>query len=184
MGSRANRKLDYMDYLATPSDGRRHEILDGALHVTPAPTPRHQWVSWGLERQLADYFHKRGLGKMFHAPIDVILTDGDIVQPDIVVCERTQVSARGIEGIPLIVLEILSPSTRKHDLELKAQRYAKLGVPHYWIVDPEAKRVDCHRLEENRYPRIAGAEGQSSFVHPDWRGLVIDLVELWDDLPG
>lgn len=179
MGSELKRKLDYSDYAAAPDDGRRYEILDGGLFVTPAPSPAHQRISRRLERLLESYFHGAA-GEMFHAPIDVILASGDIVQPDIViVSDPAQVSERGIEGPPLIVVEILSPSTREHDLGMKAGRYAELGVRHYWVVDPDARRVDCHRLEAGEFRRVAGDEGEAVLEHPEWPGLVIDLAALW-----
>ena len=84
MGSELRRKLDYSDYVAAPADGKRYEILEGDLVVTPAPSPAHQRISRRLERQLKAYFHG-STGEMFHAPIDLILASGDIVQPDIVV---------------------------------------------------------------------------------------------------
>jgi len=180
MGPELHRKLDYSDYLVTPADGKRYEIVEGELFVTPAPSPAHQRISRGLERQLESFFHGRAAGEMFHAPIDLILTSGDIVQPDIViVADPGQVSERGIEGAPLIVVEILSPSTRRHDLGLKARRYAEIGVLHYWIVDPDAKRLDCRRLEAGGFRRVATASGDTTLEHPDWNGLVIDLAALW-----
>lgn len=179
MGSELKRTLDYTDYAAAPADGRRYEILDGGLVVTPAPSPAHQRISRRLERQLDAYF-RDARGEMFHAPIDVILSPGDVVQPDIViVSDPGQVSERGIEEAPLIVVEILSPSTREHDLGLKAQRYAEHGVRHYWVVDPEAKRLDCHRLEAGGYRCIATGEGDAVLAHPDWSGLSIELSRLW-----
>ncbi|MDX1389673.1 MAG: Uma2 family endonuclease [Acidobacteriota bacterium] len=179
MGSELKQKLDYSDYVSAPDDGNRYEILRGTLLVTPAPSPLHQRISRRLERWIEAYFHGPA-GEMFHAPIDLILASGDIVQPDIVVvADPAQVSDRGIEGPPLIVVEILSPSTRERDLGLKAQRYAELGVPHYWTVDPEARRLDCHRLKDGRYRRAVCGQGRAVVEHPDWEGLVLDLAELW-----
>ncbi len=180
MGPELKRKLDYSDYLATPDDGKRYEIVEGELYVTPAPSGTHQRISGRLERQIADFFHARSLGEMLHAPIDVILTSGDIVQPDIVVVSNPlQVSKRGIEGAPLLVAEILSPSTRERDQGLKARRYAELGVQHYWIVDPEARRLDCYRLEAGAFKHVAQAEGDAELEHPAWEGLALDLAALW-----
>jgi Uma2 family endonuclease len=179
VGSELKRRLDYSDYSAAPADGKRYEILDGGPVVTPAPSPAHQRISRRLERQIEAYFHGSA-GEMFHAPIDLILATGDIVQPDIVVVSNPgQVSKRGIEGPPLLIVEILSPSTRDNDLGLKARRYAELGVAHYWIVDPEAKKLDCHRLEAGEFRRVAGANGDALVRHPDWDGCEIDLAALW-----
>src|SRR5687767_12118987 len=91
--------LDYSDYAAILPDGNRYEILEGELYVTPAPNPLHQRVSKRLQRQLEDYFEGRSLGEVFNAPIDVILTPHDVVQPDlVVVTDAGRISQRGIEG--------------------------------------------------------------------------------------
>lgn len=180
MGHRLERKLDYTDYAAIPDDEKRYEIADGSLLVTPSPTPSHQRVSRRLLGQMADFFEPRSIGEVFYAPVDLILSNHDVFVPDlVVVSDPSAVSARGIEGPPLLVVEILSPSTERHDRGVKSRRYAELGVRHYWIVDPERRRVECHRLAGSVYERVAGAEGNSSLHHPDWEGLRIELAALW-----
>ncbi len=180
MDTGVKAKLDYTDYVAAPDDGMRYEILRGDLLVTPAPSTQHQRVSWRLERELDEYFRTRGLGEMFHAPISVILTDRDVVEPDIVVvADPRQVSPRGIEGAPLLVVEILSPSTAARDRGVKALRYAELGVAHYWLVDPDARSVECFRSEAGDFRAAASARGAAILNHPDWDGLTIDLGTLW-----
>jgi len=171
--------LDYDDYARIPPDGKRYEILEGDVHVTPAPSPLHQWVSKRLQRQLEDYFEARGLGRVFNAPIDVILTPHDVVQPDLVlVTDPAQVSPRGIEGAPTLVAEVLSPATLAYDRATKSRRYAALGVPHLWLVDPESRRLDCFRLEGQAYRPVLEAEGDRVVEHPDWPGLAIRLADL------
>jgi len=180
MRSELKQKLDYSDYAAIPPDGNRYEILSGELYVTPAPSPLHQRISKRLQRQLEDFFEARELGEVFNAPIDLILTARDVVQPDLlVVADARQISAHGIEGPPLLVVEILSPSTRDTDSSVKARRYAQLGVSHYWLVDPDAKSVTCHRLEAGVFRSIVRARGNRSLTHPDWDGLVVDLEVVW-----
>ncbi len=173
-------KLDYSDYVQIPSDGKRYELLEGELHVTPAPSPLHQRVSKRLQRMLEVYFEHTGLGEVFNAPIDVILTNQDVVQPDLVlVTNPAQISSRGIEGPPLLFVEVLSPSTRGYDRTAKAQRYATLGVRHYWIVDPEDHQVECYRVREATYELVANAKGSSVLTHPDWPELHLPLADLW-----
>jgi Uma2 family endonuclease len=171
--------LDYDDYAAIPPDGKRWELLDGDVHVTPAPSPLHQWVSKRLQRQLEAYFEARGLGRVYNAPIDVILTPHDVVQPDlVVVTDLGQVSTRGIEGAPTLLVEVLSPTTLLYDRTTKARRYAALGVPHFWLVEPEPRRIECYRLEGAEYQRVAVAERDATVESPDWPGLVIRLGDL------
>jgi Uma2 family endonuclease len=172
--------LDYDDYAAIPPDGKRYELLEGDVHVTPAPSPGHQWVSKKLQRQLEDYFETRGIGKVFDAPIDVILTRNDVVQPDIVVVtDPAQISARGIEGPPALLVEVLSPGTETYDRATKSRRYAALGVRHFWLVDPRARRLECYRLDGPMWTRLFEGEVGGVFEHPDWPGLAIRLDGLW-----
>ena len=179
MSTGLKQKLDYDDYAGIPPDRNRYEILDGELYVTPAPSPLHQRVSKRLQRQLEAYFEARGLGEVFNAPIDLILTRHDVVQPDlVVVTDPAQVSPRGIEGSPALVVEVLSPTTRAQDRTVKARRYAALGVPHYWILDPEGCRLECYGAEAGSYALVAQAEGSATLSHPDWPGLTLTLADL------
>jgi len=174
------QKLDYDDYARIPPDRNRWEILEGDLHVTPAPSPLHQRVSKRLQRQLEGYFETRGLGEVFNAPIDLILTPHDVVQPDlVVVTDPNRLSTRGIEGTAALVVEVLSPSTLDHDRTTKARRYAALGIPHYWLVDPAGSCIECYRAEAGGYRLVVEGHGESSLAHPDWPGLTLALADLW-----
>jgi len=179
-----NRKFDYSDIVARDGDGKRYELVDGELLVNPAPSLIHQRVSRRLQRQLEDYFHSRRLGEVFNSPLDVILTRHDVFEPDLlVVGDPSHTTARGVEKPPLLVVEILSPSTRKVDRGVKFRRYGELGVPHCWIVDPDGKSVECYRLESRGYRLVIEGEGDATLNHPDWEGLVIDLAGLWRQFP-
>ncbi len=148
--------------------------------MTPAPSPLHQRVSKRLQRQLEQFFEAGGRGEVFNAPIDVILSTHDVVQPDlVVVTEPSQISSRGIEGPPALLVEVLSPSSRQTDRSAKSKRYEALGCPHYWIVDPDARRVECYRVAGREYAPVVDAEGNATLAHPDWQGLTIDLGMLW-----
>jgi Uma2 family endonuclease len=172
--------LEYQDYASMPADGKIYEVLDGDLSVTPAPSPHHQRTSKRLQRQLEDYFETGRMGEIFDAPIDVILSRHDIVQPDLVlVTDPSLVSGRGIEGAPTLLVEVLSPSSTRQDRVVKARRYAALGVPHYWMVDPDARRVECYRARQGAYALVAAAEGEAALEHTDWPGLTIRFAELW-----
>ncbi len=173
-------KLNYSDLQVTADDGRRYELVRGELLVTPSPTPLHQRILKRLHLVMVGYFESRSIGEVFFAPVDLILTNQDVFVPDLlVVADPGHVSRRGIEAPPLLVAEILSPSTRKQDRGLKARRYAELGVSHYWIVDPDGKRVECYRLEDGVFRQRIEAEGDTTLEHPDWPGLVVDLAALW-----
>jgi Uma2 family endonuclease len=180
MAPELERKLEYSDLQVTPDDGRRYELVRGELLVSPSPTPTHQRVLKRLHLALVEYFEGRALGEVFFAPVDLILTNHDVFVPDLlVVGDPSSVSGRGIEAPPLLVVEILSPSTRKQDRGLKAQRYRELGVRHYWIVDPDGRRIECLRSEGRAFRTRLEAEGDATIEHPDWPGLIVDLGALW-----
>jgi Uma2 family endonuclease len=174
------QKLDYDDLTHIPPDRLRYELSEGGLHVTPAPSPRHQWISKQLQRQLETYFEAQGIGRVFNAPIDVILTPEDVFEPDlVVVTNRSQITRRGIEGPPALVVEVLSSSTSAYDRTTKSSRYAALGINHYWIVDEVTLSVECYRRGEAGYEAVARHTGNTTFSHPDFTGLSIDTTPLW-----
>jgi len=171
-------RLDYDDYCAIPPDGKRYELLDGQVQVTPAPSPLHQRLVLRLARALQDHFEEPA--EVFVSPIDVILTPHDVVQPDlVVVTDPSQVSTRGIEGAPLLVIEVLSPATTVYDRTTKAQRYAALGIPHYWLVDPETRSIQCFRRREAAYQPVGSFGPEDTLTHPDFPDLRLGLAALW-----
>ena len=174
--------LEYRDYAALPNDGRRYEIHDGELSVTAAPSPRHQDVVLNVATVLRAHVSERGLGRVFVAPIDVILSDTSIVQPDIVYVATDRlalISGRGIESAPTLVVEVLSPSTTVSDRNTKMQLYARHGIPWYWVVDPDSRTTEVYGLEGSGYElaaRVAGDEPLSASPFPD---LIISPQALW-----
>jgi Uma2 family endonuclease len=174
--------LTYKDYEALPADGRRYELHDGELSVTPAPSPRHQRSVAALHLMLAQHVNSRGLGEVFLSPIDCILSDISIVQPDLVFLDTGRgrlVTNRGIEGPATLVVEVLSPSTTEIDRSTKRQLYAKYGVPYYWIVDPEARTIEVHVLSEGRYQLAARAFGSEAVSLPPFPDLAFVPRSLW-----
>jgi Uma2 family endonuclease len=140
----ANIKFTYHDYLLLQDD-KRYEILEGDLRMVPAPEIYHQRISRNLEVALFDHIRKRDLGELLDAPCDVVLSQENVVQPDILFVCRDRlgiIGKKNIEGAPDLVIEILSESTRSRDLDIKSKLYAKYGVREYWVVDPLAKSVE------------------------------------------
>lgn len=175
-------RLTYEDYETLPDDGRRYEILDGELAVTPAPVPKHQRVSGNLEFYLSSFVREHRLGEVLHAPIDVILAPTTIVQPDILflaAARETIVTHRAIEGPPDLLIEILSPRSIRRDRVTKAALYARFGVAHYWIVDPRREWIELHELEGERY-RLVARETAQAVVRPRlFPGLELALGDVW-----
>lgn len=152
--TRPRNRLGYREYCCFPDDGRRHEIIDGDHYVTPSPSTSHQTVSKRLLHQLYTQVELAGLGLVFDAPYDVQLTDHDIVQPDLIVVLKDRmrmITPTKVNGVPDLVVEILSPSTASHDTDLKKRLYERTGVAEYWIADPDNQRLDRYRLVDGGY---------------------------------
>ena len=176
----ASTTLSYAAYAEIPADGQRWEFLDGEVFVTPAPSPAHQFAVLRLARFLEDNLAAFGDDAIaFVSPIDVILNDREIVQPDALVARRDQVSSRGIEGAPLLLVEVVSPARPGLDREIKARRYAANGVERFWLVDPAARTIECLRLVDGRYDITATAAGDDTLDIGDLRGLTLPLPRLW-----
>jgi Uma2 family endonuclease len=181
-GEIVNVVLTYRDYCQLPSDGRRYEILDGELAVTPAPSPLHQEVVVNLLRALDGHVRATRLGKLLVAPIDVIFTPTSVVQPDLIFVQAGRLSlitARGIEGPPDLVVEVLSPTTEGQDRGAKLQLYARSGVAHYWLVDPESRSLDAYELAASGYRLGARLSHTAVFAPTIFPGLTILLDALW-----
>jgi Uma2 family endonuclease len=156
-----NRRLTYDDFLLFPDDdGLRHEIIDGEHYVTAAPNLRHQELVGRLHLTIGAFVEDRPeRGRVFLSPFDVVFSFHDIVEPDLVFVAPDQfeiLTAKNIQGTPALVVEILSPSTRKRDREIKRQLYDRSGVREYWLVDPEQDVVTIHRRAlDDSFPQAA-----------------------------
>src|SRR5215218_2890448 len=112
------RRLTYDDYLLFPEDGQRHEVLDGEHYVTPSPFVQHQRISGRLYKPLSSWVEERQLGEVLYAPVDVVLSLHDVAVPDLVYISNERaglVTDKNIQGAPDLVIEIISPSTRRMD---------------------------------------------------------------------
>lgn len=177
----ARAVLTYADYAAIPEDGRRYELQDGELSVTPAPGTTHQGILRDLLGVLNEHVKRVGFGVVFPAPVDCILSDTTVLQPDVVfvaTARRALVTERGIEGAPTLVVEILSPSTARTDRTVKASLYARHGVPWYWIVDPTTRTIEALALRESTYEPARRLEAGTLGALPPFEDLVIDVSAL------
>jgi Uma2 family endonuclease len=178
---RANVRFNYHDYLQLPED-KRYEILDGELCVVPAPNVKHQRVSRNLEMALHQFLKASELGEVFNAPFDVVLSEENIVQPDILFIRKEHyriICEANVRGTPDLVVEILSKGTRAKDTGMKKKTYARFGVQEYWIVDPESETVEVLLWNESGYVSagICGKSGRlSSPLFPD---LNLPLSEIF-----
>lgn len=176
--------LTYQDYAELPDDGKRYELHEGVLSVGPAPGTGHQLTSGELFVPLYAHVNSNRLGKLFYAPVDCILDDSTIVQPDLVFIDNSRlglISDRGVEGPPTLVVEIISPSSRQIDLVRKFQLYAAFKVPYYWIVDSEARAIDAYVLDETAgtYQLALRASGPEPVVLPPFEDLALVPDSIW-----
>lgn len=149
--------LTRADLDALPDDGRRHELLEGALVVTPAPGNRHQSAVLELSVLLAAACPADA--RVRTAPFDVVLADDTVVQPDLLVAQEVDLTESSLVAPPLLAVEVLSSSTRLVDLRLKLALYEAAGVPSYWIVDPDAVSVTVLELRGDGYVEVAQRVG-------------------------
>jgi Uma2 family endonuclease len=165
------------DYDQLP-DQPRHELVFGRLYVTPSPFPRHQIVAQVLYRHLERIAEAAG-GIVFLAPLDVVLADHSVVQPDLlyISAARLELVGNRVEGAPDLVVEILSPGTARFDQGKKLQLYALHGVQEYWLVSHETRRIDFLVNEASRFvasPPVTGTYRSARIPE-----LHLDLPKLW-----
>lgn len=170
--------VTYEQYAQMPDDGRRYEILEGMLQMTPSPTTRHQRVSRKLVLILQNHVEEHDLGEVFDAPLDVVLSSTCVLQPDLVYISHAReqiINEKNIAGAPDLVVEIVSPATASMDRVTKAQLYARYGVLYYWVVDPDQRVVEEFRLERGIYMPVRQWEGGDRFAPELFPGLEIEL---------
>jgi Uma2 family endonuclease len=179
MALQTSTKLTYEDFLLLPDDGRRHEILDGEHSVNPSPNTKHQMASGAIFAALFSYATSHGLGYVFHAPYDVVLSEHDIVEPDLLfvsTARRAIITDANIQGAPDLVVEILSPSNRGYDERVKYQAYERFGVGEYWIVDPDAETVTVYRRTGGKFVRAESGDPLNTPLLP---GFSLELGSIF-----
>lgn len=167
----ASTALTYEDYLELPNDGKRYEIIEGELFVNPAPNTKHQTVAMNLALALGAFVRREGLGRVYFAPYDVVLSVSDVLQPDLmfITREREQLITRAnLQGAPNLVIEILSPSTQRLDATLKLKRYDRFGVDEYWLADPETESIAVYRRSNELLELIDTPDPLTSPLLPDF----------------
>lgn len=152
-----SRPLTRADLDDAPDDGHRYELIDGVLIVTPSPSHPHQRAVGRLYRLLDDGC--RPEWETLVAALDVALAEDTVMQPDVLVARRADLTHHGLPAAPVLAVEVLSPSTRRLDLTLKRARFEAAGCSAYWVVDPLEPSATCWALEGGRYVEVANAVG-------------------------
>ena len=169
-------KFTYEDFVHFPDDGKRHELIDGEHYVTPSPNTKHQRIAWNLTVELGSYLKHHPTGEAFAAPFDVVFSDLDVVEPDLFYISHERsgvVTDTHVRGAPDLVVEILSPGTRKTDEVKKRKLYERSGVREYWIVDPELDTIKLYRQVAGAFARAAelsveNGDALTTPLLPDW----------------
>lgn len=173
----------YEDYLDLPDDGKRYELINGELIMVAAPTTLHQIVSQNIEFDLFRYVRENHSGQVLHAPVDVVLSDTTVVQPDVIFIAAENsaiITEKNITGAPDFIVEILSPNSAYYDLIEKKELYARYGVHEYWIVDPKKQFIEVFDNRNGQFEMRQRAEKTgriAASVVQDWE---IDLKMIFE----
>jgi Uma2 family endonuclease len=176
-------KFTYKDLQERPDDGKRYQLIDGELYVTPSPNRAHQRAVGNLHILLRERIEREGLGEVYLAPFDVVFDQMNVVQPDLIVVGNERVAIitdANVEGVPDIAIEVLSPTNKRFDREMKLQLYGRVGVPEFWYFDPADRTAEIfHADAEGRCvltAKLSGNEAIGSAVFP---GLSLTLDEVF-----
>lgn len=174
-------KFTHADLLNLPEDNKRREILEGELLVTPSPSASHQTILLNLATALRGYLKDRPVGKVFVSPLDVILSEFDVLQPDLVFVlnEKSGIVKDWVRGAPDLVVEILSPTTAARDRGIKLKAYARFGVKEYWIVDPDEQAVEVYRLTPEGYELAQTFPSNGTLTSPLLPGLALPVGSVF-----
>ena len=179
--ARTQRKFTYEDYKNAPED-KRYELLDGELLEMPSPKEIHQRLVLLLGSLFLTFVSAKNLGKAYIAPFDVIFTNTDVAQPDVIFVsnERSHIITEdNIQGAPDLVVEILSPSTAGRDRTFKRTLYERHGVKEYWMVDSDARNITVLFLGEDGY-ELADIYGEGqTLTSPTLPGFNLTLDEVF-----
>jgi Uma2 family endonuclease len=174
-------KFTIDDYMTTPED-KRYELLDGELILAPSPTSRHQRILGELFSVLRQFVSQNGLGSVWLAPLDVVLSIYDAAQPDILFVSNQRsdiITEANIQGAPDLVVEVLSPATAQYDRGYKRILYGRSDVREYWLVDPEAEAVEVLTASEQGLLPHAAYHRDETLTSPLLVGLSIGLEQIF-----
>src|ERR1700741_1003512 len=178
-------KWTYEDLLLLPEDGLRHEIIDGEHYVNASPITRHQQVLYRLVIAVGNYLEEHPLGQIFFAPLDIVLSPHDVVEPDLMFishARREIVTVNNIQGAPDLLIEVLSPSNKRYDEVTKHALYERTGVGEYWIVDAVRNIVRVFRRNAAGRYEIAGElSNNDTLTSPLFPTLDIRLSRIFRD---
>ena len=176
-------RLAYDDYCLLPEDGKRREIIEGDLFVTPSPLTPHQRAVGRLFMHVGLFVETHRLGEVFVAPFDVVFSEFDVVEPDILYISNARSSIltkKNFQGAPDLVVEVLSEGTEKRDRTIKLKLYGKFGVNEYWTIDPNGPSAEIYRRSEEGLTLAVRLSAEDPLSSPMFPGFTLLLRELTD----
>ena len=174
-------RLTYEDFCHLPDDGKRYEIIDGELFVTPSPFLAHQRAVTRLTRYLSAFVQENDIGEVFVAPFEVLFSRFDVVEPDLLYVSKARLSVlteKNVQGAPDLVVEVLSSSTADRDRTIKLKLYGRSGVKEYWIIDPDEPSATIYRREAKGFKPVVTLQASDSLTSPLFPGFSLPLKKL------
>ncbi len=188
---RESIRYSYEDLALFPDDGLRREIIDGKLYVSASPALPHQIVIGNLHFLIRGYLVAHPVGRILLAPLDVVFSQFDVVEPDLLFVSHARdgiLTHKNIAGSPDLAVEVLSPSSRRIDNIVKRRLYERFDVSEYWVIDPEQETVKVYRRGSSDLPfRRVGEyinEAGDRFTSPLFPDLTVELSAIFQDLPS
>ena len=176
------KPFTYQDYLKLPEDGQRYEIINGELIMTTSPFLTHQRISANIMDELRAFVKKTNAGEVLYAPVDVVLSETNVVQPDILYIATENAGIAGeknVSGAPDLLIEIVSPSSGYYDLVEKKELYEKFGVKEYWIVDPKKQWVEIYINENRKFKLFQRLDKEGVLASKVLKGFQIALATIF-----
>lgn len=176
-------KYTYDDYAAMDDD-KRYELIEGELYMVPAPGFYHQTISMNISHSLKRFVKENNLGTVLYALFDVVLSETDVVQPDIIFVSKERMdlmTEKNLRGAPDLAIEILSTTTRERDKLVKKRLYREYGVKEFWIVDPDKRTIEIMVLKETGFETLGIYFIDDELTSPLLRGFNLNLKEVFSD---
>lgn len=163
-----------------PESNLPMELWDGELIMSPTPTPSHQDIVFNFAQRLKDFVSRKELGTVYLSPLDVVLSQHRVVQPDVLFISRANrgIIQDRIRGVPDLVMEVISPGSWQRDRVEKKELYEQFEIPEYWIVDPETESIEVFALVKGQYQLLCRASGKQSAKSKLLSGFGISFQKL------
>jgi len=175
-------RLTAEDYRALPNDGGRYQLIEGELHMAPAPNSYHQEIVWNLSQIFGSYLRQNPVGRVYLAPYDVYLSAQDVVQPDLLFLANARLNLRhedGLHGAPDLVIEVLSVATSQLDKKRKRAIYARTGVKEMWLVNPVLLQIHLYDFAREPAKAVRLVEDDETFATPLLPSLSIAAADVF-----